>query len=69
MVEPWRLGLKAEHQVPEALPVGKLAETHAQELVPTGKAPYTAVPLIPGDALCKVFRVDEGHNLGEYIFS
>lgn len=54
--------------VPQALPVGDLGESHAKELVPAGEALDLVVAVVPIDAFAKLVWRDKVHQLSKDCF-
>jgi hypothetical protein len=54
--------------VPQALPVGELGESHAKELVPAGKALDLVVAAVPIDAFAKLLWRYKVHQLRKDCF-
>lgn len=51
--------------IPKAVFVSKLGQTHYKELVVTGEVPYTIVPIVTGCAIVKLTLWYERHDLGK----
>lgn len=66
MIEFAALGTKAGLDVPQALAVRQLSESHNTELVHTAEVLDAEVALVPRHATLKGFQRHEVHDLGEH---
>ena len=64
VVEPFAKSPEARFDASEALPVSKLGEGHAKELVPATKAPNPAVAVVSKHELAKETLWEMGDDLG-----
>jgi hypothetical protein len=56
MVEFARHGIQTGLDISQALAIGKLSETHAEELIPAGKVPNPVITLIAFDAFTELIH-------------
>lgn len=59
---------KADLDISEAFPVGKLSEGHAEVLIPAGKADHLVIAVVSLDAFSELVCGDKVHQLGKNCF-
>lgn len=59
------MGTQTDNDIVEAFTSSQLSESHAQELIPTGKGTDTLVATITFDAPMKLFTMQKVENLGQ----
>ena len=65
LVKTVAAGTQTIDRVAQAVAKGQLAESHAQELIPAGKAAETLLTVKAVDASMKDFQMNQAHQLSE----
>jgi len=68
MVEPLAMGVQADNDIAETLPISQLRKRHGQKLFPTRQVSHTTIAIVAANATAKALIIDKGENLREYRF-
>jgi len=69
MVGLFTVRIQCKHQIPQTVPVGQLAEHHAQQLVPAGEMFHVPIAPVPEDDRIKHSARKKIRQLSENIFA